>query len=187
MDTKFQVLANVFSPEAITRDFPSLDVDIGVPIARGLRSLARVTNGVIRYERNSLNFAPLNELQVGITFGAVERDENGTLVAFLKTTGPSRSPQELNERLGLARFEMVSDDAQLSEDFNQPTVLRYENTIVLPQGEEVLDISKWRKLRLLQNITCDEGQRPVDVTERDLFREICLPVGLPGVQPESVS
>ncbi len=117
--------------------------------------MARITNGVIRYERNSLNFAPLNELQIGITFGALERDEDGKLVAFLKTAGPSRSLQELNERLGLAQFEMVSDDPQLSEDPDRPTVMRYENTIILPQGEEVLDISTWRKLRLLKNITCD--------------------------------
>lgn len=155
LDTKFQVLANVLSPEAIARDFPSLEVDVGLPIARGLRSLARITNGVIRYERNSLNSAPLNELQVGITFGAIERDENGKLVAFLKTAVPIRSLQELNERLGLSQFEMVSDDTQLSEDCDRPTVLRYENTIVLPEGEEVLDISTWRKLRLLKNITCD--------------------------------
>jgi len=155
LDAEFQVLANLLSPEAIERDFAGIEVDVGVPIAPGLRSVARITNGVMNYERNSLNFRPLNELQVAITFGAMERNEDGKIVAFVKTSGPTRSLQELNERLGLAQFEMVSDDTQLSVSPDSPTVLRYANTITIPAGEEVLDISTWRKLKLSKNITCD--------------------------------
>ncbi len=39
-DGKFQQLTNLLSPEALTRDFPMMQVDTGPPLAPGLRSLA---------------------------------------------------------------------------------------------------------------------------------------------------
>lgn len=155
LDSKFQLLANLLSPEAVARDFPSLEIDVGVPIASGLRSLARITNGVIRLEHSNLGFAPLNELQFGITFGAVERDETGRLIAFLSTLSPIRSLQQLNERLGLAQFEMISEDTDLSKDLDHPTVFSHGNTIILPAGEQVFDLFKWQHITLPMTVTCD--------------------------------
>jgi len=154
LEADFQILANVLGPNALLRDFPDIKVDVGLPIAPGLRSLARITNGVIRYEHNSLGSPVLSELQNGIREGAVERDANGRLVVFLKTGGPSRSLQELNERLGLSTFEMVSESNQLSTDPAQPTVFVYENKITLPAGERILDLMTWRHIELPHNITC---------------------------------
>ena len=168
-DTSFQLLTNSLSPEALVRDFPSVEVDVGLPIAPGLRSLARITNGVIRYEHNSLNLVLLNELQVGITYGAVERGETGKLIAFLKTLVPSRSLQQLNERLGLAQFEMISEDTELSTDFHDPTVFCYRNTIILPVGEEILDLTTWRRIKVPMNITCDVTAKAQGVYRERLF------------------
>ena len=154
-DSRLQSLNNLLSPEALMRDFPSLEIDVRPPIAPGLRSVARITNGLIRFERNSQGFVPLSELQMGITYGAIERDENGNLVAFLKAASPFRSIQQLNERLGLAQIEMVSEDKELSSESSRPTVFSYRNTIVLPEGEEVLDLSTWKHLRIPKNITCN--------------------------------
>lgn len=154
-DDKFQQLINLLSPVALTRDFPVMQTDTGAPIAAGLRSLARITNGQIRYEHNSLGLAPLNELQVGISDGSVERDENGLLIAFLKTIVPFRSLQQLNERLGLAHFEMTGNDSALSTNPQRPTVFAYRNTILFPAGEEVLDLMTWQRATLITNVTCD--------------------------------
>src|SRR5712692_1194115 len=150
-DPKFQLLVNLLSPEALVRDFPTIEIDVGLPIASGLRSLARITNGLIRYESNSLGLVPLNEIQLGISAGSVERDENGKLIAFLETVAPMRSLQEVNERLGLAKFEMVGLDNVLSTNAQSPTVFSYRNVIILPAGEEVLNLLTWSRVSLPTN------------------------------------
>lgn len=165
-DQDFQLLENLLGPAAMTRDFPHVELDVGVPIAPGLRSLARITNGVIRYEKNSLNLTVLSELQTGIRDGAVERDESGRLIAYLKTAGPSRSLQELNERLGLSTFEMKSDDAQLSGDPARPTAFIYQNRVTLPAGERILDLSTWKEVQLPVNVSCD-----VHAEARGIYRD----------------
>jgi hypothetical protein len=155
-DGRFQSLINLLSPEALTLSFPDAKIDEGRPLAPGLRSVTRITNGIIRYEHNSLDLPLLDELQVWITDGAVERDETtGKLIAFLKTNIGTRSLQELNERLGIAEFEMLSEDAELSTDSSCPTVFWYRGTIALAAGEEIFNLATWQRVKLLQNVTCD--------------------------------
>src|SRR5699024_3293772 len=101
------------------------------------RSIARISNGRISYENNSASLRALNELQLSVLSGAVERDEDGRLVAFLRTQGPSRTIQELNERLGLSDFEMLSEDGAFSENVDHPTVFRYNDQLILPKGERL--------------------------------------------------
>lgn len=155
LSTRFYSLESLLSPEALLRDFQKFELDIGAPIASGLRSIARIANGAIRYRRTVPAIGFLKELQFGIASGAIERDERGKLVAFYKVTVPSRSLQELNERLGFSHLEMASDDSRLSEDARFPTVFQYQNTIVLPKGVEVLDMSTWQRVTLPHDITCD--------------------------------
>ena len=93
-------------------------------------------------------------MQTGITEGAVERDDNGKMVAFLRTHGPSQSLQELNERLGLASFEMFSEDGNISVDPENPTTFSYDNTVMLPKGEKVLDMNTWQPFMMPMNINC---------------------------------
>jgi hypothetical protein len=149
-----QKLKDLLSPAAILRDHPERQIDLGAPLGPGLQSVARISNGLIRYEWNSLNYPALNELQNGITDGSVERDEQSRLVAFLRTTAPTRSLQELNDRLGFSSFEMTSDDRALSTDQDRPTVFVYDHTLTLPAGEEMLDLTTWRRFRLPFNLHC---------------------------------
>lgn len=97
----------------------------------------------------------LNELQTSISEGALERDEEDRIVAFIRTIGPSRSLQELNERLGLTSFEMTSDNRELSSDLEQPTTFHYENTVRFPAGEQLLDLNTWKHITLPSNLTCN--------------------------------
>jgi hypothetical protein len=166
-DNRFQVIVNTLSPEALTLAFPDAQLDEGRPLAPGLRSLARVTNGVIRYEQNSLDHPLLNELQIWIADGAVERDkETGKLIAFVKSIVPSRTLQQLNEQLGLAQFEMVSDDTELSTDPARPTELSYQHTVIFPAGQELFNLALWQPMTLQQNITCD-----IKALARGVYRE----------------
>ncbi len=147
-------IIDLLGPIAIIRDHPGVKLDTGIPLGPGLRSVVRIANGLVRYDQNSINSKALNELQIGITEGAVERDEDGRIIAFLKTHVPIKSLQDLNERLGLASFEMISRDKQLSTDNASPTIFIYGNTIIFPAGEELLDLNTWSKIKLPRNISC---------------------------------
>ena len=153
-DQDFHLVEGILGRDALLRDFPSIEPDVSLPIAPGLRSIARITGGVVRFEENSLALPVLSELQAVVEEGAVERNERGGLIAFLKARVPIRSLQELNERLGLSTFEMSTLDNQLSLDSHAPTVLVYENTVTLPKGEQLLDLASWRQVELPMNIQC---------------------------------
>jgi hypothetical protein len=156
VESRFQTLINLLSPAALLLNFPNAEIDEGRPLAPGLRSVARITNGIIRYERSSLDHPLLNELQIGIESGAVERDEEtGKLVVFLKTVAPFRSFQELNERLGVSEFEMLSEHTEVSTDPAHPTIFSYRGTIVLAAGEEVFSLATGLHVKLPMNVTCD--------------------------------
>lgn len=154
LQDKYQIIENLLSPHSILRDHPILERDIGLPIGQGLRSVVRITNGVISYSGNSVNLPALRELQTGISGGAVERNENGQMVAFLNTVAPTRSMQLLNQRLGLTSFEMVSEDKCISNDSKKPTVFIGGQTVVLPAGERLLDINSWQEVVIPTNIVC---------------------------------
>lgn len=162
-------LGNILGPTALQRDHPSIVPDLGCPLGPGLRSVARIANGLIRYEHNSVGNPVLNELQTGITAGAVERDESGHMVAFLKTYGPSQSLQELNEKLGLSSFEMISTDKQISIDPERPTTFLYDKTLILPEGEQILDMNTWSTLKLPANISCHVIARAEGFLEGNKF------------------
>lgn len=170
LDEFLPKITNLLSPDAIIRDHPGIAPDIGIPLGPGLRSVVRITNGLIKYDKNSLNNRILNELQTGITEGAVERDENGRMIAFLKTHGPSQSLQELNERLGLASFEMISNDKQISTNRESPTTFVYNHTVVFPAGEELLDLNTWSVVKLPANISCHVVSEAQGVLEGNKFR-----------------
>lgn len=154
LDLKLAKIKNILAPESILRDHPEIIPDLGEPLGPGLRSFVRISNGQIKYEKSPINLRVLSELQTSIAEGAIERDEQGRMIAYVRTIGPSRSLQELNERLGLSTFEMLSTDRILSIDSSKPTTFQYEDTIILPKGEEVLDLNTWKNIILPINISC---------------------------------
>lgn len=154
LEDNYQMISNLLSPISILRDHPNIECDIGTPIGEGLRSVVRITNGVISYHGNSMNLPILREMQTSISGGAVERDEEGRLVAFLTTVAPTRSMQNLNQRLGLTSFEMYCNDPCISSDPSAPTVFRGDQTITLPAGERLLDMNSWQEVTIPMNITC---------------------------------
>lgn len=154
LNTYYQKLENLLSPNSILRDHPEVELDMGEPLGQGLRSVVRITNGIISYHQNTANIPALKEMQTSISHGAVERDEHDHLIAYLVTIAPTRSMQELNVRLGLTSFEMYSQDKYISNDPTTPTVFRSDETITLPAGERLLDINTWREVQLPCNMTC---------------------------------
>lgn len=101
MDEQFPRIESVLGPSAIQRDFPDQQYLAGQPLGPGLRAFARIASGMIVYQKSTLPQPMLSQMQIAIIDGALERDENGCLLAYLRTQAPLRSFQELNEKLGL--------------------------------------------------------------------------------------
>ncbi len=154
LSRRFTDLLNVLGPAAIERDFPDLGVLVSPPIGPGLRSVARIASGVIRYLHANVNSPALQQMQTFVIDGSVERDEQGQLVAYLKTQAPFREMQEFNEKLGFDGFELRSPDASLSADPARPTVFTYEATLDLPKDAELLDINTWKRILLPIALRC---------------------------------
>jgi hypothetical protein len=147
-------LANLLAPLSIARDFPNIVVDMSQSLGPGLRSFARITSGLIRYGQNSIRHPVLAQLQSAIADGSIERAEGGGLVVYLSTQSLLRSLQELNEKLGLNKFEMRSTSERLSVQPDEPDVFEYVATVTLPAGSKVLDMQTWSEIVLPVNVNC---------------------------------
>ena len=159
LEHRLPQLENVLGPNALRRDFPDQLALVGQPLGPGLRAFARVASGMIMYQKSTLPQPMLSQMQIAIVDGAVERDEKGQLVAYLRTQSPLRSFQELNESLGLDGFEMSSRDTEISLDPSRPTEFAYRASVTLPEGSESLDTNTWKKVKLPITMHCDVTAR----------------------------
>lgn len=188
MEAKYQAIASLLEPASLIRDFPSYKADYGKPIGQGLRSLARITQGLVTYGESPGMASFLKEFSTWIADGSIQRNESGCLVAFLKTVSPFRSIQRVNEKLGFADFEMVSADSELSSEEARPTVFTYENKLVLPAGTEFLNPLSGQPIILPQDIPCELStvargvyrDRELRGTFQANFRYPTLPLTLDG-------
>ncbi|MDA8133943.1 MAG: type I restriction enzyme HsdR N-terminal domain-containing protein [Desulfobacteraceae bacterium] len=153
MKDSLNIIQNILSPESVIRDYPKYKVDHGAPIGPGLRSIVRITNGSIIYDHNNIGLKPFIGLVMSITEGAVERNENGKLEAYIETQVPYQSLQQLNEKLGLHSLHLFSDDGSISISPESPTIFSATTNHILPKGSLVLDLSTWRELPLPMNIS----------------------------------
>lgn len=155
LEERLPQLANVLGPTALQRDFPDQLALVGQPLGPGLRAFARVASGTIVYQKSTLPQPMLSQMQIAIVDGAVERDEHGHLLVYLRTQAPLRSFQELNESLGLHGFEMHSNDTEVSLDPHHPTEFVYRRAVTLPEGSESLDTTTWQKVKLPMTMHCE--------------------------------
>jgi hypothetical protein len=153
MKGKFGVIQNILSPYSILRDYPTFEPDYGEPIAQNLRSFARLTNGQIEYQSNSLNLRPFEGMVMTIIDGSVERNEDGKIEAYIKTQVPFQKLQDFNERLGVHEFNLKTDDHKISLNSNAPTSFVGRNEIILPRGSKTLDLLTWQEVELQMNLS----------------------------------
>lgn len=169
MEVSLRIIHNILSPQSILRDHPKYEVDHGIPIGLGLRSIVRITNGSITYHHNSLELRPLVGLVMTITEGAVERNANGKLEAYIETQVPYQSLQQLNEKLGLHSLHLYSEHDSLSTDPHIPTVFSATTTHILPKGEVALDLTTWREIALPMNIGIQAKTKATGYLEGNKF------------------
>lgn len=162
-------IRNVLSPDALLRDYPDVKLDTDEPLGPGLRSVARLTNGIIVYEGNSLEIQPLTGLTMSMRSGSVERAADRTLRAFIETVAPYEALQRFNEKLGLHSLQLISADARLSVDSRAPTIFEGETAHMIPAGEAILDLATWEEMVLAINVPVAASTRATGVLEDRLF------------------
>lgn len=145
---------NLLSADAIKRDFP-FEQDLGAPLGPGLRSLAMIASGSISYSRVSIPMPIVEELQIAIVDGAIERGEAGNLIAYVVTLAPIRSIQQMIEKMGLSKLEYTSPATVLSSDPALPTEFSYSGQAIFKKGEELFDMTSNTRLKLPYSINCD--------------------------------
>lgn len=165
IDDNLERVKNLLSPEAIIRDHPEVSFDTGNPIGPGLRSVARISNGMINYSASNIDEKVIDEMQTWIISGAVQRNEEDKLIALFDTRGPSQSLQELNERLGMSQFEMASSDTVLSTDSSKPTSFYYQKRVLIPKGESLLNLGTWETHELPMDVSCQVNAQAMGAFE----------------------
>jgi len=140
-EEKFDVIANILSPDGMRRTWPEVVIDTEKPLGPRLRSIVRVAGGQFRYTYVSVPNQLLEELIFTVTGGAIERNEDGKLIAFITTRSPLLSAQKVSERIGTNKMELLSNDTFISIDANTPTVFAETSTFVISQGERILDFT----------------------------------------------
>lgn len=197
LQEKLQTIKNILSPQSIIRDYPTYEPDYGEPLASQLRSFARLTNGQITYQRNSLNLKPFEGMVMAITDGSVERTETGRIEAYIKTQVPFQQLQDLNEKLGLHEFGLQTDDKYISTECSAPTTFLGKNEIVLLRGTKSLDLLTWQEVTLQMNLSVvtetmavghlDDNIFSGTFAAKLLYKEIQMSIQLEGVFKAHVS
>lgn len=164
-----QAIENLLSPSALIRDHPAVAIDVGVPLASGLRSVARVTGGTIAYDFCTLHIPPLVGMVMTIQGGAVDRDEDGQLRACLFAMVPQKAMQELNEKLGLHEMHLTGAGQTLSIDETRPTVFQSTRQVRLPAGETVLNMASWQEVVVPFELTVSVTTIASGVLRGDVF------------------
>lgn len=167
---KYSNIKNILSPEAIWRDHSTYEPDYGEPLAPSLRSFAKLVNGRITYKENSLNLPSFNGMIMTIIEGAVERNQSGEIEAYIKSQVPYEQLQELNERLGLDAFTLISEDKIISNNPDKPTTFKGERDAFLPAGAKTLNLMDWSQVILPMNINVSTQTMAIGYLENQHFK-----------------
>lgn len=154
-----QKLTGLLSPSAICRDLRQPTVDLGKPLADGLRSRSNIINGTIVYskftsESNFLIPAPqkiilndhlekMSSIMGTITGGRIWRDAEGLIRAKLKWATPHQDSQQFMFDKKLEDAEYISLDEIISTDPENPTVFDVVDSITVEKEEKIFNPISW--------------------------------------------
>lgn len=152
-------LAGLLSPAAIQRDCSSPVVDLGTPLAKGLRSRAQIRSGEIRHQHSSWSaniplpeteVSRLNEmcrrlagLRIAVTGGTVYRDSGSRIRAKLTWSMPHDELLKfaLDKKLMDVEYLALSDEISATPE--APTVFDVIGDLEVREGETLFNIATW--------------------------------------------
>ena len=153
-------LEGLLSPAAIRRDCSPPRVDLGLPLAKGLRSSAIIRGGHIRHDTcrwssnaqlPSIAIAQFDDMcrmlhgfRVTVTGGTVARDEQSRVRAKLSWVMPNEAMLRFALDKHLLDVEYVALAQRISENPEAPTVFDVVGAVVIQEGEQIYDLMRWR-------------------------------------------
>ena len=153
-------LQGILSPAAIRRDCSPPRVDLGLPLADGLRSSANIRGGNIRYatcQWSSNTQLPSNVVEqfneicgrligfrVTVTGGTVARNDQSRIRAKLSWAMPHDALLRFALDKRLLDIEYVALAQQIASTPDTPTVFDVIGAIKIQDGEQIFDLMRWR-------------------------------------------
>lgn len=155
-------LASMLTPAAIRRDWSPRKVDLGRPLADGLRSEVALTGGYSRYTdfRWTSNLSiptqlaePLERVSAmfrdgyrsHLTGGNVRRDGSGRIVACCRWAFPHDAMLNFAQQKGLLDVEYTALDVDVSTNRNSPTVFDLAKDVAVNRGDPLYDLMRWQQ------------------------------------------
>lgn len=153
-------LEGTLSPASIRRDYAPPKVDLEMPLAKGFRSTARLSDASILYDkfewRSNVDItkeaeANLSEtcrrmsgLRVSASSGQIWRDGRSRVVAKLNWNFPNDELRKFAETKQFLNMEYVCLSSTLSEDPLKPSIFHVIGDFNVDEGDTLFDLATWK-------------------------------------------
>lgn len=181
-------LAGLLSPAAVRRDCTPPIVDLGSPLAEGLRSKAPIRGGNIRHDKTtwSANIRlpdgevqrldemcrRLSGLRIAITGGSVYRDLDSRIRAKLQWSMPHDELLRFALDKKLMDVEYVALAHEISINPDAPTVFDVVDDVEVREGEALFNVTTWETVTSGVSIRMRYTGRAVGFFEKNVFRGV---------------
>jgi len=172
IESAFPQLDRLLGVEAIRREYNDIGL-VGEPVANGLRSIAKLSAGFVRYTSSDPQIPMVTELQATIVDGSLEHGERGGLIASIQVRAPVSSIDEMIRDLGLDRLEYESESRILSGNPERPTRFSYQGRAIFPSGRVIFDVTSNKYVVLENDVVCEiESNVLAHISANKIFGKI---------------
>ena len=181
-------VSGLLSPAAVRRDCTPPIVDLGTPLAEGLRSRAPIRGGKIRHGKTtwSANISlpeaqrqaldemcrRLSGMRIAVTGGDVYRDSESRIRAKLQWSMPHDEMLRFALDKKLMDVEYVALSDEISTDPEAPSVFDVIGDVEVRQGETLFDIASWDTITAGISMRMRYTGRAVGFFEGNVFRGV---------------
>jgi hypothetical protein len=154
-----RALQSSLSPAAIRQDCSPPKVDLDMPLAKGLKSTAKISKASILYDKFSWSSnivvppqatAQLDEtcrrqsgFRVNAYGGSIRRDGQSRIIAELDWAFPNDDLKRFAEQKQIADMKYICLSSVLSEDPLKPTVFHVAGNVNVNIGDSLFDVARW--------------------------------------------
>ncbi|WEZ84624.1 type I restriction enzyme HsdR N-terminal domain-containing protein [Rhizobium sp. 32-5/1] len=135
------ILKSFLSPTALQKKFSS-PIDLGKPIAEGLRSKLEIIGGDIVYDEHISEDLPgdlstMDGMRQTVSGIGVERTGDGLIMAQVLLKSAHSTFDAINQAVGLGTFVFKTSDEFVSTDVEVPTLFTNIVEVNAPQGMSI--------------------------------------------------
>lgn len=134
---KFDALQNLIGPEALRREYPDFVIDVGKPLAPGLRSFAKVQMGKLTYTKAPPGVNGIVGLVVHLIGGSLIRRSEGGIEAIVVPSFHNKALSDFSAAIDALKVELATEAETISCDESAPTIFRGTREIAVAEGVTV--------------------------------------------------